>query len=135
MRAPFFIAVTWVVLVAIGGLTSGSLDDRATLVPPPDAVAENFVRMVETERFSQATRFLAEENAASEEDLKHLYARIEQRLGRVTEIESEVRQQDDEHATAEVTISSARGETTLQIDLAWSNAEWKITSSPAEWAP
>ncbi len=128
MKAPLLLLLACAVLVLVGGVAAGSFGDRSLFVPPPDAVAEAFVREVQTERFSRAQSYLADHSSLSEEDLRRLAQTIEEHLGNVGAVEAATRAQTREQATAAVTLHSARGEKTVAFDLRWENGAWRIVS-------
>jgi hypothetical protein len=116
------------VLAALGLLLGGSalavhtLDDRELVIPPPDAVAEGFVREVVTGRYARARTYLAEPESRSDEQLQAL----RETLGEdPTEIEAELVGRNDEQALANVRVSGGQGSQAVAFTLKFEE-EWKI---------
>ena len=109
----------------IGGtaLAVTQFDDRALFVPPPDAVAEQFVRSVVTKRFDQAQACLAK--PVSTDELRELQKTIEQRTGDPWEIEAETVTRGDRSALVHVQISSGKGSEALSFALQFDTG-WKV---------
>ena len=116
------------VLAALALLLGGSalavqtLDDRELVIPPPDTVAEGFVREVITGRYARAREYLAEPESRSDEQLRAL----RQSLGEdPTEVEAELVGRDDEQALANVRVSGGQGSQAVAFTLTF-DSEWKI---------
>ncbi|HVE71783.1 MAG TPA: hypothetical protein VNI54_10470 [Thermoanaerobaculia bacterium] len=93
-----------------------SLGDRELFVPPPDAVAEGFVREVITGRYSRAQEYLSEPRP--EKELRAL----RETLGHdPTEVEAEVISRTDEEALVNVRTTEAAVALALEFE-----GEWKI---------
>jgi hypothetical protein len=120
-----------VVLIAFGLVLGGTalaveqFDDRELLVPPPDAVAEGFVREVITGRYPRAKEYLAEPESLSDDDLRELDEQIEAALGDPSEVEAEVVSRDDQQALVTVCLSSKDASEALSYGLVF-DEEWKI---------
>lgn len=112
-----------IALAALLGATALAvyvLEDRELMVPPPDAVAEAFVREVLTGRYARAREYLVEPLSDSE-----LHA-LRQSLGEdPTEVEAEVVARNDEQALANVRVSGAEGSEAVAFALTF-DQEWKI---------
>lgn len=100
-------------------------DDRKTLIPPPDAVAEAFTREVLTGRWARAKEYLQEPESRSDEELRALRESIERRVRVVSEVESETVAMDDDRALANVRVSSSFGSESIAYQLVFDD-EWKI---------
>jgi hypothetical protein len=121
MRQLLGIFVSFTLLAGASLLAVERLDDRELFVPPPDAVAEEFVRAVINGHYEPARSYLAEESSMPDDELRAL----QESLGDPSEIEAEVVSRDDTRALANVRVSgggdSASVSFTLQFD-----QEWKI---------
>lgn len=96
--------------------------DRATLVPPPEAVAENFVRESVAKQWSRA----AELTSSRDEQLpKELQQRIEARVGEPTRIEAEIVSETADQALVTVRLSSRQGSEAVTFALAF-EGEWRV---------
>lgn len=112
----------------VGGLTVAGttyFEDRELFVPPPDAVAEGFTRLVVAGRWDPAREHLQNPEAASDSDLQELRQQIESRVGEPTEIEAETIESDKGKALVIVRLSSADASEALSFGLDF-DSEWKI---------
>ena len=100
-------------------------DDRELLVPPPDAVAEGFVREVITGRYSRAKADLAEPESMTADELRTLHEQIEAAIGEPSEVEAEVVSRDDDRALVTVRLSSKERSDAQTYGLVFDD-EWKI---------
>jgi hypothetical protein len=109
------------IVLALGALLGASalaierFDDRELFVPPPDAVAEQFVRAVVYKRYDQAREYLAEGASQS------LPAVLED----ATEVEAETIARDDERALVNVRMSDGERSEAVAFTLVF-ESEWKI---------
>ena len=111
------------VAILIGATASAVelLHDRELLVPPPDAIAEGFVREVMTKRYACAREYLLEPESVSDAQL----ADLQSRLVEGENPDAKIVTRDDQHATVDVRVK----ETTLTIPLEWDKG-WKVTMLP-----
>ena len=122
------IRLLWV-LIALGIVLGASalaverFDDRELFVPPPDSVAEGFVREVITGRYTRAQEYLSEPRP--EEGLRALQQTLEARTGDPSEVEAEVVAQDHERALVNVRVSGGEGSESVAFALTFEE-EWKI---------
>jgi hypothetical protein len=121
-RFAAIVAITAVVIAA-GALAVEQLDDRDTFVPPPDAVAEQFVRELMTKRWERARTFLDRE--LSDQELEELQRSLEERVGEPTEIEAEEVSRGDDRALVNVRLSSAKGSEAVAYNLTFDDG-WTI---------
>jgi hypothetical protein len=119
------------VLVALALVIAGSalavehFDDRETLIPPPDAVAEGFVREVLMKRWDRARPYLAKPESMSNQDLEVLEKSWESRAGDPWIIEAETISRTDHEALTTVRMQSAKGSEAVSFTLVF-DREWKI---------
>lgn len=106
-------------LLGASALAVSALDDRELVVPPPDAVAEAFVREVITGRYARAQEYLTEPRP--EEELRAL----RQQLGEPTEVDAETVARNDEQALVTVRVSDAQRSEAVAFALTFEE-EWKI---------
>ena len=110
-------------LIGISALAVERFDDRETFVPPPDAVAEGFVRELLAKRWARARPYLTE--PLGDEELRAMQEALEARVGEPTEIEAKTISHDDRNALANVRLSSKQGSEAIAYELRF-EAEWKI---------
>jgi len=98
------------------------IGDRETVVPPPDAVAEQFVRAVGAKRWEPSRAYLQDPRALSDEVLEAM----QKDVGEGQNIEAEVVTRDDERAVVTVRVPSRNlvKNFTLTFD-----QEWKIVTA------
>jgi hypothetical protein len=102
-------------LWGVCALAVETLNDRETLVSPPDAVAEGFTREVLTKRWDRAQEYLVA--PVEDERLKELH----DSLPDSSEVDAVLISRDDEHALVTVRVSSSVVSYSLEFD-----KEWKI---------
>lgn len=125
MRHLLSVLAAAAVLVAASALAVEQFEDRELFVPPPEAVAEGFIREVITGRYSRAREYLQERESMSEDQLRALEQEIESRTGDPTEVEAETVTRDDQRALVTVRVSSAQGSHAMAYGLEFEE-EWKI---------
>jgi len=113
------------VAVLVGGsaLAVELLGDRELVVPPPEAVAEGFVREVITGRYSRANDYLS--TPRPEDDLRALEQLIEARTGDPSEVEAETVSRNETQALVNVRVSGGKGSEAMALALTFEE-EWKI---------
>jgi len=125
--ALIFVSVAAALALAGGVVLLGG--DRSTLVPPPDAAAEQFVRQLATHRFDRAVPLLSG-RLKHEIDAGRLAALVrafEAQRGAITFAEGEERSRTRRDAVAEVHVETDRGESqTFNLGLTSEYGEWKI---------
>lgn len=117
------VVIALAALVGASALAVSAFGDRELMVPPPDAVAEAFVREIITGRYARAREYLA--SPLSNEELRALEDAIESYTGEPTEVEAEVIARDDERALTNVRVSGGKGSQAVAFALIF-NKEWKI---------
>ncbi len=117
------IAGVTALVIAAAALAVERFDDRETFTPPPDAVAEQFVRELMTKRWDRARTFL--ENEKSDEELREMQESLEERVGDPTEIEAEEVSREEDRALVSVRLSSAKGSEAVAYGLTFEEG-WKI---------
>jgi hypothetical protein len=110
--------VAWAVFV---------LGDRTVLVPPPEAVAEGFMRQLQTRRFEQARSYLARPAVRSAEDLRARLEALERAVGRIQDVRGRrgtVGSLDASSVADLTTADRARAE--VAFSLRREHGEWRI---------
>ncbi|MFN3651657.1 MAG: hypothetical protein ACK47B_18940 [Armatimonadota bacterium] len=121
--------VTAAALGLLAGIVFG-LGDRTIFVSPPEAVAEQFMRKVETERFGQALDHLESslQQQVSEEGLRRGMEALERRHGPFSDVRGEFLSiEGDEASASAVLTTSAGGEVPLRFRLKRSQGSWEIS--------
>jgi hypothetical protein len=117
-----------VAAVVLSGVAVQAVGDRRTLVPPPDAVVEDFLRQVTTRRCPQALPLLSEElrSAVGPKLLEDYRRRLEGELGRVGTVTGELVEICGDRAKAFAILAGARGAKRVRFNLVWENGKWMI---------
>lgn len=134
MKEFFGVALAMAMLIGVSALAVEQFGDRELFVPPPEVVAEGFVREVITKRWARARTYLAEPESLSNAQLEALEKSWEDRVGDPTRIEAETIRRDDREALANVRMQSARGSEAVSLALQFDD-EWKIVHTPAVGIP
>ena len=130
------VAVTSVSLLIIGAAVFGG-GDRALFVPVPEMAAEDFTRAVAARRFDIATKFLSTERQRSEipEALARRFAPLFEAVGKVNNVETELRWMDVDRASATATVEGDSGSLALDFSLVREQGLWTIDELPELMAP
>lgn len=121
MKQVFAVVIAFALLLGASALAVDGFHDRELFVPPPDAVAEGFVRAVVCGRYEPARAYLAESSSMSEQDLRAL----DESLGDAWNVEAKVVSRDDVRAVANVRVSGAEQANVVEFELVFER-EWKI---------
>jgi hypothetical protein len=114
--------------IAIAAVAVVGAEDRGTLVPPPDAVAEEFGRQLVTGRAEQALPLLSEtlRSAVTPEILDACGKRIEAELGAVGNVSGELHDISGDRAQATAVFDGRRGTRRVRFGFAWDDGRWVI---------
>lgn len=134
MRHILAILGTAAVALAIAAVVVGVVGDRETLVPPPEAVAEEFVRQLVTRRAVQVIPLLSDRlrELVTPEQLDRAGIALEAELGEVTNVGSETEWIDGDRAAASSEPRGARGRTELRFEFSRENGKWTIDALDAK---
>ncbi len=121
-------------VVIITGLLIGAaaaaihgFGDRELFVPPPDAVAEGFMREVTMKRFDQASSYLAD-SGSTHFDLPGLARNIERTHGYVDDINARTITSTKGRAVVRVQLRSALRTDSMAVTTVWEGHGWKVDS-------
>jgi hypothetical protein len=125
------IAATGVTLLVLGFLTLNRRD-TGTLVPPPEGVAEGFVRQLATSRFRQTRQYLSQNARASlsPERLAAWFADLEAAIGQVQTIEGRSSRVADDDADARVVLVGEIKSIELTFHLVREQGLWLVSRLP-----
>lgn len=124
-KAPLATAVA---LLFIAGVLFG-LGDRQVLTSPPEAVAEQFMRKLQTGRYEVAMDQLASElrEKVHAEDLKVAAHRLKERVGQIQDVRGEPGPMRGNEAEATTILTLQQGkEVPLRFRLTRSQGTWAI---------
>jgi hypothetical protein len=142
VKAALSVAALLAAALAVAALAVFAAGDGSTLVPPPEAVAENFLRAVSRRRYQQALPYLRPElRAAGVEGLRRYHQRIERACGLLRDVRGEDGVRAGESATATVLLKGAAAQGRMRFALVRERGEWRLATlgewvgSPAALAP
>jgi hypothetical protein len=126
-------------LLLIAAITAGALavvaagvvvgHDTATLVSPPDAVVEQFVRKLAGARYDVALAHLVDGSAAMRDRIRTTSDALRARAGAIGQVEGKRGVMDGDRATATVVVTTERaGEIMIEFRLIRHAGSWRITS-------
>jgi hypothetical protein len=127
LRAPFdVLGIVLCGLVVCGLAVWGG--DTAILVPPPEAVAEGFVRQVVAGRYEGATALLSAEAAAEvdHDRLERLRRNLEADTGVVVGVTARPDRVDPDHARATALVHGRDGLVPVWLSMSLQKGLWRI---------
>jgi hypothetical protein len=121
------LSLTSAALLLIGAAVL--LGDRETVVSPPDAVAEGFMRKVVSRRYPLALDHLTKEaeSRVSTERLRGLGERIRMQAGTIYEVTASVEGTKPESAHVTVEIRGRRAAVRVPVELRIEQGVWKVS--------
>ena len=130
MKAPLAVMAILAVAVAVAGFAVFAAGDAATLVPPPEVVAENFLRALVRKRDAQALSHLTPELRArvGVEGLRRRRQQIEGACGHVEDVRGEQGTRSGETAVATALVEGAGCDRRVRFTLERRWGEWRLTS-------
>jgi hypothetical protein len=120
-------------LLAIVGVALHVGHDRATLVPPPESVVENFVRGLAAGRYEPARQRLAEDLKVTvhESDLRAVEQCLIPEHAPVAQVEGRRGFHDRENAQSVATLTFLDGsKRDVVFGLRWDQGKWGIARLP-----
>jgi hypothetical protein len=130
VKAPLAVAAILAAALAVAALGVFVAGDAATLVPPPEAVAENFLRALARNRYAQATTQLAPELRATVgiEGLRRRLQQIEGECGHVEDVHGEGGTRAAESAVATALVKGTARQRRLRFTVVRQWGEWRLMS-------
>jgi hypothetical protein len=113
----------------LAGIVFG-LGDRTMFVPPPEAVAESFMRQLTTGRYARALPYLSDDLAArtTPDTLRALTDRLQNRTGKILNVRGDPVSISGDQAEANATLKTkAAGEPAFNFKLTRQEGVWKIS--------
>jgi len=106
-------------------------EDRTVLVPPPEAVAEQFTRQIATRRYDRATQYVDHSSGITEINIRLEGEALHARAGGIDRVEGEPGHIDGNRATASAALMTEKaGRVRYLFQLARVQRLWKIV----EWS-
>lgn len=104
--------------------------DTSVLVPPPDAVAETFVRALAMERYELARQHLARgvERETSASELRAAFDPLRAHTGKPDQVTADTSSATGTHARVLATLEGRRGNAAMYVDLVRERGLWKVAA-------
>jgi hypothetical protein len=124
-------------LLLVAAVTAGALalvagsivagHDTSTLVSPPEAVVEQFVRKLAAARYDVARAHLADDSPPARERIREASDTLRARAGAINRVEGKPGVIDGDRARATAVISTERaGDLVMHFTLARRAGSWRI---------
>lgn len=129
MKALLIVAA---VVAGALGIVAGSVGaghDTGTLVSPPDAVVEQFVRKLAGARYDVALAHLEDDSPAMRERVRMTSDALRARAGAIDQVEGRAGAIEGDEATATAVLTTERaGNMTMEFRLIRRAGSWRIRS-------
>jgi hypothetical protein len=121
-----FAAVASALLIIAGGVFG--LGDWSIFGPPPESVAEGFVRQVVAGRYQRALPYLSEAVAekTTAASLRQLKEELESRSGKILNVQGAMERRNGSDAEAAARLQTRNGTFSLRFEMTRSNGVWSI---------
>ena len=126
MKRLIGVIVALALLIAISALAIHQFEDRELFTPPPEAIAEDFMRAIVNGRYDQARPYLLNPESASTESLRDLHKSIEARIGDVHDVKGEPVTHTKDEALVNMALKSDKGSEAMTLGLVFETSEWKV---------
>jgi hypothetical protein len=133
MRSLLVVAAVIAAALAVSFLSVAAHDD-GTLVPPPVAVTEGFLRALARHRYPQALALL-DQDLRDVATLRAWQEAMESRYGTVRDVHAEYGPRSGDRAVATARLTTRSGEVALALELVRQGADWRIAALPAAATP
>ena len=129
MKAIWGVLMTFAITMGmLAGIVFG-LKDTSVFVPPPEAVAEGFIRELVTARYDRARSYLSQELAArtGPVTLQMLMERLRMQTGEILDVRGEPGWRTELRAEAYARLKTRQaGEASLRFTLSREEGVWAI---------
>ena len=128
MRAGALALGVLAVALAVCAVSVFGLGDGRTLVSPPEAVAEDFLRATWMKRYPQAARYLSEDARAhiNDDALAAARARLEEATGGIEDVRGEQGWIAGETAEAYASVRGRDRSVGVRLRLRRQKGEWRV---------
>ena len=132
MRAVASALGVLAIALAVCAAAVFGLGDGRTLVSPPEAVAEDFLRATSMKRYPQAVQGLSEEARAhiDEDELAEVNARLEEATGGIEDVRGEEGWIAGETAEAHASVRGRRRTVDVRLRLLRERGVWRVAELP-----
>jgi hypothetical protein len=127
MKALLLVAAVTAAALAVVAVSVGAGHDTSTLVSPPEAVVEQFVRKLAGARYDVALAHLDDRSPAMREHVRITSDALRARAGAIDQVEGKPGVFDGDRATATAVVTTERaGELTMEFTLIRRAGSWRI---------
>jgi hypothetical protein len=127
MKALLLVAAATAAALAVVAVSVGAGHDTSTLVSPPDAVVEQFVRKLAGARYDVALAHLDDRSPAMREHVRTTSDALRARAGAIDQVEGKAGVIDGDSATASAIVTTERaGDITMDFTLIRRAGSWRI---------
>jgi hypothetical protein len=127
MKEVFVLLAVAAAALGIVGASVSLGHDRMTLVSPPEAVVEEFVRKLAGGRYDVAMQHLEQDSPEMRARVRDTSDTLRARAGGINQVEGQEGTMDGDMATASARITTERaGEITMDFTLFRRQGSWKI---------
>jgi len=128
MKALLLVAAVTAGALALVAVSVVAGRDTRTLVSPPEAVVEQFVRKLAAARYDVARAHLADDSPAIRERIQTTSDALRARAGAIIQVEGRPGVIDGDRATTTAVVTTERaGEITMEFRLIRRAGSWRIT--------
>ena len=129
MKAVALALAVAAVALAVCAAAVFGLGDGATLVSPPEVVAEDFLRAVWMERYPQAARYLDQDARLrlEREALAATRARLEEATGGIREVSGEESRFYADEADGIAAVRGRRATARVTLRMRREKGEWRVS--------
>ena len=129
MNALWSVLLAAAVALGVAAGTVFALGDRSVLVSPPEAVVEDFVRALATDRYDRAVPYLSKEigSRVGTDSLRALTQALESRIGDIEDVRCERFWMTRDNAAAFAVLTATGADlVSFELPLTWTGPEWAI---------
>jgi hypothetical protein len=128
--------IALVTLAALGFVAAAvfGLEDRSVLSPPPDAVAESFVRELGMARYELAHHYLSKDvrQHVSASDLRASFQPLQAHTGPPDQVITHPSSENGNQARVLATLEGRRETASMYVDLVRERGLWKVATWPLD---
>ena len=123
---PTLAAIGLALAIVAGSIAAG---DRQLFVPPPEAVAENFVRELVMGRYDLAAKYLRSDlrRSIGARGLRERFAPMRSTLGAINGVDAEPEFMSSDHAAAHASVDAQHGHASISLRFTREYGLWVVS--------
>jgi hypothetical protein len=127
MKAIVQLLATMMLAMMVIAVWVFAAGDRQTLVPPPDAVGEGFLRQLTARRYDRVDSYLSHARQEwSSAALRRQFDSLWRYTGTVNQVDAELVSIDGDHARAVATAHGDLADARMLVELIRERGVWKV---------